>query len=161
MQRQRGTGPSVFKSVERTQTYCQKEERFTVQNKITDASPHRRTAPKNKAIHSTQILICHEERSAVQNKKSAGAIETASGFGEYRKNLMNQSGKIHPKSKTLIRHKPLYPIEKYPEYKTRIRTEPNNEPIAASHLNTMRYIQITKQGLIKNALIVLTRTHPV
>ena len=196
MQRQRGTGPSVFKSVERTQTYCQKEERFTVQNKITDASPHRRTAPKNKAIHSTQILICHEEQSAVQNKitdaspqqktapnrktihstqilicheeqsavqnkKSAGAIETASRFGEYRKNLMNQSGKTHPKSKTLIRHKPLYPIEKYLEYKTRIRTEPNNEPIAASHLNTMRYIQITKQGLIKNALIVLTRTHPV
>ena len=160
MHRQRGTGPSVFKSVERTQTYCQKEERFTVQNKITDASPHHRTAPNRKTIHSTQIPIRHKERSAVQNKKSAGAIETASRFGEYRKNLMNQSGKTHPKSKTLIRHKPLYLIEKYPEYKTRIRTEANNEPIAASHLNTMRYIQITKQRLIKNALIVLTRTHP-
>ena len=96
MHRQRGTGPSVFKSVGRTQTYCQKEERFTVQNKITDASAHHRTAPNRKTIHSTQILICHKERSAVQNKKSAGAIETASRFGEYRKNLMNQPGKTHP-----------------------------------------------------------------
>ena len=160
MHRQTGIASTVFKSVEMTQTVCQQAERFAVQNKITDASPHLRTAPNRKTIDSAQILICHEERSALQNKKSAGAIETASRFGEYRKNLMNQSGKIHPKSKTLIRHKPLYLIEKYPEYKTRIRTEANNEPIAASHLNTMRYIQITKQGLIKNALIVLTRTHP-
>ena len=161
MHHQQGTAPSVFKSVGRTQTYCQKEERFTVQNKITDASPHRRTAPKNKTLHSAQILMCHKERSALQNKKSAAAIESALRFGGHRENLVDQSGKTHPKSKTLIRHKPLYLIEKYPEYKTRIRTEANNEPIAASHLNTMRYIQITKQGLIKNALIVLTRTHPV
>ena len=161
MHRQRGATPSVFKSVEITQTYCQKEERFTVQNKITDASPHLRSAPKNKTLHSAQILMCHKERCALQNKKSAAAIETALRFDGHRENLMNQSGKTHPKSEALIRHKPFYTIEKYPEYKTRIRTEANNEPIAASHLNTMRYIQITKQRLIKNALIVLTRTHPV
>ena len=121
MHRQRGATPSVFKSVEITQTFCQKEERFTVQNKINDASPHLRSATKNKTLHSAQILMCHEERSALQNKKSAAAIESALRFGGHRENLMNQSGKTHPKSETLIQHKPLYAMEKCPEYKTRIR----------------------------------------
>ena len=161
MHRQRGATPSVFKSVEITQTYCQKEERFTVQNKINDASPHLRSAPKNKTLHSAQILMCHKERSALQNKKSAAAIESALRFGGHRENLVDQSGKTHPKSETLIQHKPLYAIEKCPEYKTRIRIEAKTEPIAAKPLNTKRYIQITKQGLIKNAPIVLTRTLPV
>ena len=161
MHRQRGATPTVFKSVERTQTYCQKEERFTVQNKITDASPHQRIATKNKTLHSAQILMCHKERSALQNKISEAAIESALRFGGHRENLVDQSGKTHPKSETLIQHKPLYAIEKCPEYKTRIRIEAKTEPIAAKPLNTKRYIQITKQGLIKNAPIVLTRTLPV
>jgi hypothetical protein len=239
MHRQRGVAFTVFRSVERTQTSCQQEERFTVQNKIADASPHLRSAPKNKSTHSTQIPICHEERSALQNKKSAGAIEPALRFDGHRENLMNQSGKTHPKSETLIRHKPLYAIENSPEYKTRrlmpdsgvmalrvvvcirpkltssaskgrasqksrcwsnskicmwlcwsgdslvrpllalrvslagkdhpgIRYEPTRiragakaELIAAKPLITSRYIQITKQGLIKNASFVLTRTLPV
>jgi hypothetical protein len=161
MHRQRGAAPTVFKPVETTQTYCQKEERFTVQNKITDASPHLRSATKNKTLYSAQILMCHKERSALQNKKSAAAIETELRFDGHRENLMNQSGKTHPKSEALIRHKPLYVMEKSPDYKTRIRTEAKTELIAAKPLNTERYIQITKQGLIKNAPIVLTRTLPV
>ena len=69
--RQRGIVTSFFKSIQITQTYCQKEERFTVQNKMIDASPHERTDTKNQIIYSSQILICHKERSAVQNKKTA------------------------------------------------------------------------------------------
>ena len=42
MHRQRGVAFTVLRSVERTQTSCQQEERFTVQNKIADASPHLR-----------------------------------------------------------------------------------------------------------------------
>jgi hypothetical protein len=36
-----GIMPSVFELTENSQTSCQKEERFTVQNKLTDASPIR------------------------------------------------------------------------------------------------------------------------
>jgi hypothetical protein len=39
-----------FESVEKTQTSFQKEERFTVQNKLTDASPYQGTNPKSKAF---------------------------------------------------------------------------------------------------------------
>ena len=95
MQRQTGIASTVFKSVEKAQPFCQQAERFAVQNKIADASPHQRSAPNRKTIHSAQILLCHEERSALQNKKSAGAIEPALRFDRHRKNLMNQSGKAH------------------------------------------------------------------
>ena len=105
--------------------------------------------------------MCHKERSALQNKKSAAAIESALRFGGHRENLVDQSGKTHPKSETLIQHKPLYAMEKCPEYKTRIRTKAKTEPIAAKPLQREIYIQITKQGLIKNASTVLTRTLPV
>ena len=46
-----------------------------------------------------------------------------------------------------MRHKPLYAMKNGQDYKTSIRTEANNEPIAVKHLLTMRYIQITKRGL--------------
>jgi len=73
MNRKTGIMSTDFESVEKSQTYCQKEERFTVQNKLTDASPYQGTNPKSKAFHSTQILICQVERSAVQNKKPGGS----------------------------------------------------------------------------------------
>ena len=147
MHRQRGIATSFFKSIQITQTYCQKEERFTVQNKMIGASPQERTDPKNQAIHSSQILICHKERSAVQNQKTVGAIETALRLGGQRESVMIQPGKTHPKSKMLIRHKPLCAMKNGPEYKTRIRTGANNEPIAVTSWHTVRYIQITKRGL--------------
>jgi hypothetical protein len=84
MNRKSDIMPTVFKSEEKSQTYCQKEERFTVQNKMTDASPYKGTNPKSKAFYSTQILICQVERSAVQNKKTR-AIETALRFCEKTK----------------------------------------------------------------------------
>jgi len=46
MNRKTGIIPTVFKSEEETQTLCQKEERFTVQNKLTDASPIREQPQK-------------------------------------------------------------------------------------------------------------------
>jgi len=124
-------------------------ERRTVHGakQMIDASPHERTDPKNQIVYSSQILICHKERSAVQNKKTVGAIETALRLGGQRETVMNQPGKTHPKSKMLIRHKPLCAMKNGPEYKTRIRTEANNEPIAATSWHTVRYIQITKRGL--------------
>jgi len=46
MNRKSGIMPPFFKSEEKSQTYCQKEERFTVQNKMTDASPIREQPEK-------------------------------------------------------------------------------------------------------------------
>ena len=126
---------------------------------MSEASPYGRTDPKSKTFYSTQTLVCQKEQSGMQNKRSAEVTETAFRSGEQRKTLMNRSAKSHPKSKSFIRHKPLYAIKNGPDYKTRIRTEANNKPISAKPLLTVRYIQITKRGLMKNAPIVLTRTH--
>ncbi len=126
---------------------------------MAEASPYGRTDPKSKTFYSTQTLVCQKERSGMQNKRSAEVTETALRSGEQQKALMNRSAKSHPKSKSFIRHKPLYAIKNGPDYKTSIRTEANNEPISAKPLLTIRYIQITKRGLMKNAPIVLTRTH--
>jgi len=57
MNRKRGIMSNVFKSKLKTQTFCQYEERFTMQNKMPDTSPYQRTVPKNKTFHSTQTLI--------------------------------------------------------------------------------------------------------
>lgn len=57
-------------------------------------------SPKSKTLHSTQTLLCHKERSAVQNKKTARVIETASRWSDQQKSLMNRSAKSHPKSQT-------------------------------------------------------------
>jgi hypothetical protein len=73
MIRKAGIMPTVFELAKKSQTYCQKEERFTVQNKLTDGCSHERTTPKSKTFHSTQKLMCHEEKSAMQNKKAGGS----------------------------------------------------------------------------------------
>ncbi len=88
--------PSVFELTEKSQPSCQKEERFTVQNKLTDASPIREQSRK---------------------------------------------------ARLPMRHKPLYAMKNGQDYKTSVRSEANNEPIAVKLLLTMRYIQITKRGL--------------
>ena len=115
---------------------------------MAEASPYGRTDPKSKTFYSTQTLVCQKERSGMQNKRSAEVTETALRSGEQRKTLLNRSAKSHPKSKSFIRHKPLYTMKKGLEYKTRIRTEANNEPIAATSWHAVSYIQITKRGLI-------------
>jgi hypothetical protein len=51
MNRKVGIISTNFETVEKTQTSCQKEERFTVQNKLTDASPYQGTYPKSKAFY--------------------------------------------------------------------------------------------------------------
>ena len=46
MNRKTGIMPTVFESTEKSQTTCQTEEQFTVQNKMTDASPIREQPQK-------------------------------------------------------------------------------------------------------------------
>ena len=70
LNRQRRIIFTVFKSFQKSQTHYQKEERFTVQNKMTNAGPHQRKYSKSTAFHLTQTLLCHEERSTLQNKKT-------------------------------------------------------------------------------------------
>jgi hypothetical protein len=53
MNRKSGIMPTFFKSEENTQTYSQKEERFTMQNKMTDASPIREQTRKTKLSFGT------------------------------------------------------------------------------------------------------------
>jgi hypothetical protein len=52
-----GIMPTVFKSEEKSQTYSQKEERFTVQNKMTDASPIREQPEKQDLSFDTNSYI--------------------------------------------------------------------------------------------------------
>jgi hypothetical protein len=66
----------VYKSEEKSQTYCWKEERFTVQNKLTDASPIRDQPRKASPFNSTQVPIHQKEKAAVQNKKTGGGATT-------------------------------------------------------------------------------------
>jgi hypothetical protein len=95
-----GIMPSVFELTENSQPSCQKEERFTVQNKLTDASPIRERTGK------TRLSIRHKRLCAMKNglecktRKRAGAIETDLRFVGQRKTLMNRPCKNHPKSKT-------------------------------------------------------------
>jgi hypothetical protein len=95
-----GIMPSVFELTENSQTSCQKEERFTVQNKLTDASPIRERTGK------TRLSIRHKRLYAMKNgplcktRKRAVAIEMDLRFVGQRKTLTNRSDNIHPKSKT-------------------------------------------------------------
>ena len=57
MNRKSDIMPTVFKSEEKSQTYCQKEERFTVQNKMTDASPIREQPEKQDLSFDTNPYI--------------------------------------------------------------------------------------------------------
>ena len=74
------------------QVYVLQAVKPAVQNKIIEME--RQSQIQN--FHSTQTPIYQKERSAMQNKKTAGAIETALGFGGQRKTLMNRPGKSHP-----------------------------------------------------------------
>ena len=53
MNRKTGIMPTDFECEEKTQTLCQKEEQFTVQNKMTDASPIREQTRKAKLLFDT------------------------------------------------------------------------------------------------------------
>ena len=53
MNRKVGIISTDFESEEETQTLCQKEEQFTVQNKVTDASPIREQTRKTKLSFDT------------------------------------------------------------------------------------------------------------
>ena len=57
MNRKTGIKPTVFKSEEKTQISCQTEERFTVQNKMTDASPIRERTRKTKLSFDTNSYM--------------------------------------------------------------------------------------------------------
>jgi hypothetical protein len=92
--------PSVLESTEKSQPSCQKEERFTVQNKLTGASPIRERTGK------TRLSIRHKRLYAMKNglecktRKRAVAIVKYLRFVRHRTTLMNRPGKNHPKSKT-------------------------------------------------------------
>ena len=93
-----GIMPTVFKSEEKSQTYCQKEERFTVQNKMTDASPIREQPRKARLIIRHKLLHPIMNGPLCKTRKRQGAIETALIFCEQRKTLMNRPDKSEPKS---------------------------------------------------------------
>jgi hypothetical protein len=93
-----GIMPTVFKSEEKSQTYSQKEERFTVQNKMTDASPIREQPRKARLIIRHKLLHPIMNGPLCKTRKRQGAIETALIFCEQRKTLMNRPDKSEPKS---------------------------------------------------------------
>ena len=100
MNRQRGIMSTVFKSEEKTQTLFHKEQRFTVQNNLTDASSDQRTNPKNKLSIRHKPLYTIKNGPQCKTRTREGAIEPALRSGEQRKNLMNRPGKSHPKSES-------------------------------------------------------------
>jgi hypothetical protein len=99
MNRKTGVTPTVFESTEKSQTFCQKEERFTVQNKLTDASPIREQIRKARLFIRHKSLYTIKKNPLCKTRKQEGAIETALRFVE-KKTLMNRPDKSRPKSTT-------------------------------------------------------------
>jgi hypothetical protein len=85
MNRKTGVTPTVFESTEKSQTFCQKEERFTVQNKLTDASPIREQPRKARHSIRHKSLYNIKKNPLCKTRKQAGAIEPALRFGVQRK----------------------------------------------------------------------------
>ena len=92
MIRKAGIISTDFESVEKTQTSCQKEERFTVQNKVTDASPIRERTRKTKLFIRHKPLYANKNGPLCKTRTREGAIETALRFVEKRKNLRSRPG---------------------------------------------------------------------
>ena len=82
MNRKTGIMPTVFESKEKSQTTCQTEERFTVQNKLTDASPFREQIRKAKLFIRHKSLYTMKKDLLCKTRKRAGAIEPALKFVE-------------------------------------------------------------------------------
>ena len=82
MNRKTGIMPTVFESSEKSQTTCQTEERFTVQNKLSDASPFREQIRKAKLFIRHKSLYTMKKDLLCKTRKRAGAIEPALKFVE-------------------------------------------------------------------------------
>ena len=100
MNRKTGIMPTVFESTEKSQTTCQTEERFTVQNKMTAASPMREQPQKAILLIQHKSLYTMKKNLLCKTEKRPGAIQTALRFVE-KKTLMNRPDKSHPKSMSL------------------------------------------------------------
>ena len=100
MIRKAGIMPTVFELAKKSQTYCQKEERFTVQNKLTDGSPIREQPRKARLSIRHKLLCAMKNGQVCKTRKRAVAIEMDLRFVGQRKTLTNRSDNIHPKSKT-------------------------------------------------------------
>ena len=100
MNRKTGIMPTVFESTEKSQTTCQTEERFTVQNKLTDANPIREQPRKARLSIRHKSLYTIKKNPLCKTRKREGAIQTALKFCGQRKTLMNRPGKSHPKSES-------------------------------------------------------------
>jgi hypothetical protein len=100
MIRKAGIMPTVFELAKKSQTYCQKEERFTVQNKLTEGSPIREQPRKARLSIRHKRLYTMKNGQVCKTRKRAGAIETDLRFVGQRKTLMNRSDKNRPKSET-------------------------------------------------------------
>jgi hypothetical protein len=100
MIRKAGIMPTVFELAKKSQTYCQKEERFTVQNKLTEGSPIREQPRKARLSIRHKRLYAMKNGQVCKTRKRAGAIETDLRFVGQRKTLMNRSDKNRPKSET-------------------------------------------------------------
>jgi len=57
MIRKAGIMPTVFELAKNPQTSCQKEERFTVQNKLTDGSPSENSPEKQDFPFDTKAYV--------------------------------------------------------------------------------------------------------
>jgi hypothetical protein len=92
MNRKTGIMPTVFEPTEKTQTYCHKEERSMVQNKLTNASPIREQPRKVRHSIRHKSLYITKKNPLCKTRKRAGAIEPALKFCGQRKTLMNRPG---------------------------------------------------------------------
>ncbi len=100
MNRKAGIMSTVFMPKEESQTLYQKKERFTVQNKMTDARPIREQTRKARLIIRHKPLYPITNGPLCKTRKREGAIETDLRFCEKRKSLRNRPGKSHPKSES-------------------------------------------------------------
>jgi hypothetical protein len=98
MNRKTGVMPTVFEPTEKSQTSCHKEERFTVQNRMTNASPIREQPQKTRLPIRHKSLYSIKKNPLCKTRKRAGAIEPALRFCGQRKIQMNRPAKSHPKS---------------------------------------------------------------
>jgi hypothetical protein len=69
MNRKAGIMSTDFEPAEKTQTSCQKEERFTMQNKMTDASPIREQTRKTKLSIRHKPLYANKKGPQCKTRK--------------------------------------------------------------------------------------------
>ena len=123
MNRKTGIMPTVFKSEEETQPLCQKEERFTVQNKLTDGSPIWEQ-PRNARLSMRHKRLCAMKNGQVcKTRNQQERFKRPWNFMDNERLSWTDPVKATPKARVFNQHKHLYPIKNGQGYKTRKRPE--------------------------------------